>query len=116
LNLSEVLQSEEFFEKLAEFCKSQANPKRLRILHALINGEKSVNEIVSETRLSQSTVSQNLSFMRRTGVVRSRREGNTVYYSLTDKRIAQACNMLSQVVAERLGYLKQSQSVAGPAE
>ncbi|MCS7129276.1 MAG: metalloregulator ArsR/SmtB family transcription factor, partial [Candidatus Caldarchaeum sp.] len=94
--------SEEFYETLAEFCKSHANPKRLRILHLLMAGEKSVGELCQLTGLSQPTISQHLSFMRKTGVVRARREGNAVFYSLADKRVAQACSILSQIVAERI--------------
>ncbi|MEM0348644.1 MAG: metalloregulator ArsR/SmtB family transcription factor [Candidatus Caldarchaeum sp.] len=93
--------SEEFYNALAEFCKAQAHPKRLMILHILADGEKSVGELVEQLGIKQSTVSQHLSFMKRTGVVKSRRAGNTVFYSLTDPRIAEACSIISQVVRER---------------
>ncbi|MEM2237961.1 MAG: metalloregulator ArsR/SmtB family transcription factor [Candidatus Caldarchaeum sp.] len=102
MNIAETQLKEEFYERLAEFCKGQAHPKRLRILHLLMAGEKSVGDIVAATKLSQSTVSQHLSFMRRSGVVKARREGNVVYYSLADQRIAQACSILSQVVLEKM--------------
>ncbi|MEM4189372.1 MAG: metalloregulator ArsR/SmtB family transcription factor [Candidatus Caldarchaeum sp.] len=103
MNVAETVLTDEFYERLAEFCKGQAHPKRLRILHLLMTGEKSVGDIVEETKLSQSTVSQHLSFMRRSGVVKARRDGNVVYYSLADERIAQACNIIKQVVLEKTG-------------
>ncbi|MEM2113907.1 MAG: metalloregulator ArsR/SmtB family transcription factor [Candidatus Caldarchaeum sp.] len=98
--------SEDFYNTLAEFCKAQAHPKRLMILHILAEGEKTVSELVEQLAINQSTVSQHLAFMKRTGVVKSRRVGNTVYYSLTDPRIAEACSIISQVVRERLATKK----------
>jgi hypothetical protein len=45
LAVAPTLLSDEFYERLAEFCKGQANPKRLKIINLLANGEKSVSEI-----------------------------------------------------------------------
>ncbi|MEM1943207.1 MAG: metalloregulator ArsR/SmtB family transcription factor [Candidatus Caldarchaeum sp.] len=102
MSVSETLASEKFYEALAEFCKGQAHPKRLMILHLLMEGEKSVGEIVEALGAGQPTVSQHLGYMKRSGVVKSRREGNIVYYSLADKRIAEACSIISQIVKERI--------------
>jgi len=102
INASQQL-LEDFYQALSEFCKGQANPKRLRILHLLMNGEKTVGEISRDLGVPQSNISQHLGFMRRAGVVKTRRAGNTIYYSITDQRIATACKLISQVVAERLG-------------
>ncbi|MEM3031958.1 MAG: metalloregulator ArsR/SmtB family transcription factor [Nitrososphaerota archaeon] len=95
--------SQQFYEALADFCKGQANPKRLRILHLLMHGEKTVGEISRELGISQANTSQHLGYMRRSGVVVARRAGNTIYYGLADQRVATACSLISQVVAERLG-------------
>ncbi|MCS6784312.1 MAG: metalloregulator ArsR/SmtB family transcription factor [Candidatus Caldarchaeum sp.] len=102
MTATETVPAEQFYEALAEFCKGQAHPKRLMILHLLMMGEKSVGEIVQALKIEQPTVSQHLSFMKRTGVVKSRRVGNTVYYSLADLRVAQACHLISQIVKEKL--------------
>lgn len=104
MTVVETALEEEFYNALAEFCKGQANPKRLMILHLLMDGEKSVGEIVETLKIGQPTVSQHLNYMKRSGVVKSRREGNTVYYSLADERIAQACSIISQVVKERVKH------------
>lgn len=102
MTVAETLMSEEFYEALADFCKGQAHPKRLMILHLLMEGEKSVGEIVQALKIEQPTVSQHLNFMKRTGVVKSRRVGNTVYYGLADMRVAQACQLISQLIKEKL--------------
>ncbi|MEM0443243.1 MAG: metalloregulator ArsR/SmtB family transcription factor [Candidatus Caldarchaeum sp.] len=102
MSVSETITSEEFYEALAEFCKGQAHPKRLMILHLLMEGEKSVGELAEALGVGQPTVSQHLSYMKRSGVVNSRRDGNIVYYRLADKRIATACSIVSQIVKERM--------------
>lgn len=106
MTIAETIADEEFYTALAEFCKGQAHPKRLMILHLLMDGEKSVSEIVQALKIEQPTVSQHLNFMKRTGVVKSRRIGNTVYYSIADQRLAQACNIISQIVKEKLSLKK----------
>lgn len=64
-----------------------ANKRRLIILcHLLKDGELSVGEIVKRLDLTQSALSQHLALMRGAGVVTTRREGTTIYYSLTDSR------------------------------
>jgi ArsR family transcriptional regulator len=90
---------------LAEFCKGQANPKRLKILHLLAEGEKTVGEISKILGIPQANTSQHLGFMRRAGVVKSRRAGSTIYYSIADSRISEACSLISQVVADKLGLM-----------
>jgi len=103
LAVAPTLLSDEFYERLAEFCKGQANPKRLKIINLLANGEKSVSEISNILNIPQANLSQHLSYMRRAGVLKSRREGATVYYRLADERIAQACSLLKQMMTERFG-------------
>lgn len=100
---TQLFYSEDFYEMVAEFCKGQANPKRLKIIELLSSGEKSVGELSRALHIPQANLSQHLSYMKRAGVLRSRREGATVYYYLADGRIAEACRLIKQVVAERHG-------------
>jgi DNA-binding transcriptional ArsR family regulator len=67
LAVAPTLLSDEFYERLAEFCKGQANPKRLKIINLLANGEKSVSEISNILNIPQANLSQHLSYMRRAG-------------------------------------------------
>ena len=64
--------------------KALAHPARLTILCFLQSREATVNEIVELTRMSQSAVSQHLAKMKAFGVLKDRRDGNRVFYSLTD--------------------------------
>ncbi len=103
MEVAPALLSDEFYERLAEFCKGQANPKRLKIINLLATGERSVSEISNILNIPQANLSQHLSYMRRAGVLKARREGATVFYRLADERIAQACNLLKQMMMERFG-------------
>ena len=103
MTVAEQILSDDFYEKLAEFCKGQANPKRLKIISLLSSGEKSVTEISQALNIPQANLSQHLSYMRRVGVLKARREGPTVFYRIADERIVQACNLLKKMMAERLG-------------
>lgn len=68
----------------SQLLKSLANPTRLMILCTLTDGEKSVNELVRLLELQQSTVSQNLSRLRLDRLVKTRRDAQTIYYSLEE--------------------------------
>lgn len=66
--------------------RSMANENRLMILCLLGDGEKSVGEIEALTGARQPTVSQQLARLRADGIVASRRDGKTIYYSLCCER------------------------------
>jgi DNA-binding transcriptional ArsR family regulator len=86
----------------SEFCKALTNPKRLEILHILEKGEKTVTELANITQLRQSNVSQHLSVMRRNRIINEKREGKSVYYSLSNPRITEACNLVRSIMKEQL--------------
>jgi DNA-binding transcriptional ArsR family regulator len=94
--------SDELYERHAEFCKMFSHPKRLRILHLLKDGEQSVSEISDETGISQPTVSQHLRKMRDQGVVTKREAGLNNYYSISDERIIDGMNTMREVLLDRL--------------
>tara|TARA_R110002072_G_scaffold23661_4_gene81446 strand:+ start:181 stop:477 length:297 start_codon:yes stop_codon:yes gene_type:complete len=64
--------------------KALSNEKRLLIVCALHKGEKSVGELEALVDLSQSALSQHLARLRKDGVVQTRREAQTIYYTLAD--------------------------------
>lgn len=92
----------QLFEHQAGICKTLADSKRLMILHELRDGEKSVGQIFSALGLPQSNVSQHLAIMRERGIVTTRREGTTIYYSLANPKIGQACDLVQEVLADQL--------------
>ncbi len=68
----------------AKLLKALANEQRLLVLCSLVDGERSVGEINERVALSQSALSQHLALLREAGVVKTRRESQTVWYSLAD--------------------------------
>jgi len=90
------------YEMHAEICKVFTSPKRLEIIDLLRDGERSVSELSASTRLSQSNVSQHLAVLREKGVVLARREGTTVFYSIANPKIFDACRLMREVLLERL--------------
>lgn len=91
------------FELQAEISKTLANPLRLAILHCLKDGERTVNELAELIGVSQSNVSQHLALMRQTNIVKTRKKGLTVFYSVSSPKISQACDIIRQVLLEQLG-------------
>ena len=86
----------------ADLCKSLADPRRLRVIQELRGGERAVSELASILELKQSNTSQHLAVLRRIGVIVPRKEGNTVYYRLAHAKIAEACDLVHEVIAEQL--------------
>lgn len=93
---------DEYYELHASVCKGLADPKRLLILDALRDEEKSVSEICELTDLPQSNVSQHLAVMRDKGLVVARREGQRVYYAVTSDKINQALDLLLEVMRDHV--------------
>lgn len=71
-------------EDAARLLRSLGNAHRLMILCALCGGEKSVGELNALVPLSQSALSQHLAVLREEALVSTRREGQTVFYSVPD--------------------------------
>ena len=68
----------------ARLLRALANEKRLMLLCTLVEGEQSVGELNAQVDLSQSALSQHLAVLRADGLVATRREAQTIYYSLAD--------------------------------
>lgn len=74
--------------EVSALLKSLSNEKRLLIICALFRGEKSVGELEEIVDISQSALSQHLARLRRDDMVATRREAQTIYYSIKDDEIA----------------------------
>ncbi len=90
------------FEMHAEICKIFTNPKRLEIINLLRDGEKTVNELTELAGVPQANVSQHLTVLRQNNVVTTRREGANIYYNIANPKILQACDLMREVLLERL--------------
>ena len=94
--------SKSIFEMQAEVCKTIASPKRLEILHALKSGEKTVSELVRILEVPKANVSQHLAMMRHKGILKTRKEGVNVFYSISNPKVIQACILMREVLTEQM--------------
>lgn len=75
------------YTKLAELFKIFGTPTRLQIMSTLHDGEKCVYDIANELGMSQSAISHQLSILKQNRLVKYRRDGKTIYYSLLDSHV-----------------------------
>jgi ArsR family transcriptional regulator len=92
---------DELFQLHASICKGLADPKRLLLIDALRDGEMAVGELCDATGIVQANASQHLAILRDKGIVKSRREGQRVYYTLSSPKIIVAVDLLRDVMSEQ---------------
>ena len=78
---------EEELLELAELFKMFADSTRIKILYDLFDGEKNVSEICEDIEMNQSAVSHQLKALKNGKLIKSRREGKAIYYSLDDDHV-----------------------------
>ena len=96
------MKNKNFYNIHSDVCKTLANPKRQEILDNLREKEMTVNEIVKLTGISQANLSQHLAILRTKGIVTTRRDGIHVFYSISNAKIIQAFDLISQVLNDSL--------------
>lgn len=88
---------------LAELFKIFGDPTRIRILYAMLDTERCVNDIAGVLEMSQSSVSHQLRILKTSKLVKSRREGKSIYYSLDDEHVRSILNMGMEHIMEGHG-------------
>jgi len=94
--------NKKIYEMHAQICKVFTSPKRLEIINLLRDGEKTVNDLAEKTGVLQANVSQHLTVLRQNNVVTTRRDGANVYYKIANPKILQACDLMREVLLEKL--------------
>ena len=93
--------------------KAMANPVRLLVLCQLAEGEKSVGELEGVVQVSQSALSQHLALLRQRGLVKFRRAGQTIFYSLDGPEAPALLATLYEVYCRKVS--KPSRKASVPA-
>lgn len=105
---------EMLLDEIAEWLKAMADPTRLRILHALQQGEKCVTDLLEGMECSQANVSKHLAILRKSGLVECRREGSSVYYRIADPAVydicGTVCDSLQRDLADRQAGLARGRA------
>jgi ArsR family transcriptional regulator len=89
------------FKVKAELLKSIAHPSRLAILEYLKEQEASVGEMVVKLEMEQSGLSKHLSVLKQAGILSSRQEKVTVFYSVRDKDIFIVLRTVSEILRKK---------------
>ena len=101
--------SPELLHLIAERFRVLAEPARLHILNVLLQGERTVGDLVDATGLNQANVSKHLRLLRSSGFVDRRKDGLYAWYRVADPSVAQLCEImcgrLEANVAERAALL-----------
>ena len=82
----------------AEFFKTLGHPVRIRVLELLSEREHAVSELLPEVAIEAANLSQHLAVLRRAGLVATRKEGSSVFYSLTSPEVAELLRVARQIL------------------
>jgi len=93
------------FDGLATVAKALGNGRRAEIVDVLAQGERSVDGIAAELGQTVANTSQHLQHLLRAGLVRTRRSGTRIYYSLASPRVAELWTAVRDVSATHLAEL-----------
>jgi len=84
-------------QRSAAVARALGDSKRLCVLESLADGELSVGELALRVSCQVPNMSQHLAVLRSAGLVTTRRDGNTVYYRLSDPRVIEAYQLLQTI-------------------
>ena len=91
---------DELTDEIANFLKIVSDPYSIEIIRLLKNNELSSKDIQDKLNISQPYTSQQLSTLKGTGIVNSRKEGNIKYYFISNKNIFRVLSMINSYIIE----------------
>jgi DNA-binding transcriptional ArsR family regulator len=106
-------QMEAAADRASDLLKALGNRHRLLILCQLVDGEKSVGEMAAFLATRDSTVSQHLQLLRKDGLVKPRRDGQTIWYSLSSGPAQKVLQSLFEIYCQPAQYDETAPADAG---
>lgn len=91
-----------FFTLHADICKALGHPLRIEVIEILQEKELCFTDILEISGGLKSNLSQHLSLMTKKGILKTRREGQCIYFSLSSKKVEQACHLIREVLIDTL--------------
>jgi DNA-binding transcriptional ArsR family regulator len=88
----------------ANLCFALADPTRILILYALDEQPRNVTELTNELGITQPTTSRHLKILRDRGLVNTTRQGVSITYQITDRRLIQALDLLRSVLRDHITH------------
>lgn len=100
------------FKLQEELLKSLAHSRRLEIVNLLRDSSMNVGEIYTMLDLPQANVSQHLQILRDAGVVKTKKTGKTVVYSISNKKFLKACDLVREILLEKYSDGQMSEELS----
>ena len=94
--------AKQIYELHADVCKALGHPLRIEVIDLLQKKERCFSDILEVTGGLKSNLSQHLSVMVKKGILKMRREGQNNYYSLSSHKVAQACQLMREVLIDSI--------------
>lgn len=107
------MKNKKIYGMQADICKALAHPLRMEIIHILKKKEVCFTDILDTTGGLKSNLSQHLKVMTASGILKTRRDGQCSYFSLTSPKVALACQTMREVLMENL---QEKQEVLNKSE
>ena len=95
------------YQAKAEFFRMLGHPVRIQVLELLQDGPKPVRDLIAETGIEPSNLSQQLAVLRRSGIVTATRHGSTVDYALAGGDVAELMRAARRILTEMLADQNQ---------
>ncbi|MBI4947732.1 MAG: winged helix-turn-helix transcriptional regulator [Bacteroidetes bacterium] len=86
----------------AEVCKALAHPLRIEVVDLLQKGELCFSDMLEETGGLKSNLSQHLTIMVNSGILKVKKDSRCNYYRLSSSKVAKACSLMREVLIENL--------------
>ena len=96
------MNNKNLFELQADLCKALAHPIRMEIIHLLRKEEQCFAKILETTGCLKSNLSQHLKIMTKKGILKVRKDGQCRYFSLSSKKVAEACQLRQEVLFQNI--------------
>lgn len=96
------MKDKKIYEMHAEVCKALAHPLRIEVIDLLQKGELCFSDILEQTGGLKSNLSQHISVMTGSGILKVRKESQCNYYSLSSPKVAKACSIMREVLMENI--------------
>ena len=97
-----MIRKEKFYNLHADLCKAIFNPKRLEIIDALRNNTMNVKHLSNLLKTKQSNISQHLKILKSNGLVLSEHRGNNTYYSISNFKLLEAFDLVSEIIRDKI--------------
>lgn len=95
------------FDGLVSAAKALGSGRRAELVDVLAQGERPVDQLATEVHQSVANTSRHLQVLLRAGLVRTRREGTRIFYSLADDRVAELWTLLREVAATQVAEIER---------